>query len=65
MLIPSERHWRIAGMPGPVAGILTMTLGRAHAFQSRRASTIVPSVSSARCGPTSIETNPSLPAFSS
>jgi hypothetical protein len=59
MLMPSERHWRIAGTPSAVPGILTMTFARPQDFQSRRASAIVPCVSRARCGPTSIETKPS------
>ncbi len=65
MLIPSERHVRIAGTPSAVPGIFTMTFGRAHDFQSRRASSIVPGVSRASLGCTSIETKPSSPAVAS
>ena len=59
MLMPSARHCRIAGTPSAVPGILTMTFARPHAFQRRLASAMVPCVSRARCGPTSIETKPS------
>ncbi len=61
MLTPSAMQRRIAGTPAAVPGIFTMTFGRSHSVQRRRASRIDPSVSFARCGPTSIETNPSAP----
>ena len=48
MLIPSEITWRIAGTPGSVPGILTIRFGLPTAAHSRRASTIVASVSSPR-----------------
>ena len=65
MLIPSAMHRRIAGTPAAVPGIFTMTFRRSHSCQSRRASRMEPSVSFARCGPTSIETNPSDPFVAS
>ncbi len=51
----------MAGTPSTVPGILIMQLGRAMAPHSRRASAIVPWVSRASSGDTSIETKPSLP----
>ena len=45
MFMPSARHCRIAGSPCRVPGIFTITLGRSQDFQSRRTSSIVPSVS--------------------
>ncbi len=47
-LIPSPISWRMAGTPGCVPGTLIITLGRFTASQSRRASTMVASVSMAR-----------------
>ncbi len=58
-LTPRAVSARIAGMPSCVAGTLTITLSRSIALHSRSASAIVPSVSWARAGDTSIETNPS------
>ncbi len=65
MLIPSERHRRMAGSPSRVPGIFTMMFGRSIVPHSRRAASIVPSVSHARSGLTSTETNPSRPSLSS
>lgn len=65
MLTPSRVSCRIAGMPAGVAGTLIITLERASRAQNRRASAIVPAVSSARCGEISRLTNPSCPSVSS
>jgi hypothetical protein len=54
--MPSVSSARMAGTPAGVAGTLIITLGRPTAFQSRRASSIVPCVSFARSGATSSET---------
>ncbi len=48
MLMPSPMSWRIAGTPAFVPGTLIITLVAPDAFQSRRASAIVPSVFMAR-----------------
>ena len=60
-LIPLPIRSRIAGMPSGVAGTLIMTLGRSSVRNSRRAASIVPLVSCARCGLTSSEAKPSAP----
>ena len=49
----------MAGRPSLVAGILISTLGRSTAAHSAWAEAMVPSVSLARSGSTSIETRPS------
>ncbi len=64
-LMPRPISSRIAGMPSCVAGTFTITLSRAIDAHSRSASAIVPSVSWARSGDTSIETNPSRRSVSS
>ncbi len=51
----------IAGRPGLVAGILISTLGRSTIFHRSAAWAVVPSVSMASPGSTSIETRPSTP----
>ncbi len=61
MLIPSDRHWVMAGSPSAVAGILMNRLGRSTSHQSARASAMVLAVSLAIRGSTSMETRPSRP----
>ena len=61
-LIPAARQARIASRPSFVPGIFTITLGRLHSVQSRRASSIDPAVSWASFGPTSIEYSESFRA---
>ena len=48
MLIPSAISVRIAGAPASVPGTLTIRFGRSTHLHSRRASTTVSSVRSAR-----------------
>ena len=55
----------IAGRPAGVAGIFTSRFGRSTSACRRLASSIVASVSYARFGSTSSETQPSLPSPSS
>ena len=64
-LMPSARHWAIAGRLALVAGILMKRLGRSTSHQSWRASAMVRSVSCASRGSTSIETRPSDPPLAS
>ena len=61
MLRPSPIIVSMAGMPSGVAGIFTITVCRSRRSWSSRAWAIVPSVSAASCGDTSMETNPSAP----
>ncbi len=61
MLMPSDRHFWMAGRPAFVPGILIMMFGRFSAFHRRRASAAVPSVSCASLGETSRLTKPSAP----
>ena len=56
MFTPSPIICRMAGSPGGVAGILTMTLGRSARRKRSRAMAIVASVSSATRGETSMLT---------
>ncbi len=65
MFTPSPSIVRIAGRPSRVAGILTITLGRAARAKRSRAIAIVPCVSRASFGETSMLTNPSAPLVSS
>ena len=65
MLRPSAIIASMAGTPSGVAGIFTITLGRASRSWSSRAWVIVPSVSAASAGETSMETNPSAPPVAS
>ena len=65
MLRPSPISVSIAGTPASVAGTFTKRLGCAMVSCSCRASRTVPSVSCARAGETSKETNPSSPSLSS
>ncbi len=65
MLIPSARHWLIAGSPSTVAGILTNRFGRSTSHHSARASAMVFAVSCAIRGSTSIEIRPSTPSLAS
>src|SRR6478752_8920782 len=58
-LIPSAIAAVMAGSPSLVAGILISTFERSTADQRARAEAMVPSVSLARSGSTSIETRPS------
>ena len=60
-LIPSYNACSIAGTPSGVPGILIITFGRSTRFQNERTCSSVPSVSCARSGATSSETNPSRP----
>jgi len=60
-LIPSARVCVMAGRPSRVAGILMKMFGRSTSAHSSRAWLIVPSVSRARRGSTSIDTRPSTP----
>ncbi len=53
----------MAGRPSTVAGILMSALGRSTVAQSSAAWLIVPSVSCARRGSTSIDTRPSSPSL--
>ena len=55
----------MAGRPSPVAGILTSTFGRSTILLSSFAWAMVPSVSRARPGSTSIDTRPSTPPVAS
>ena len=64
-LMPSARAAVIAGRPSTVAGILMNRFGRSTVAQSRRAAAIVPSVSRASRGSTSIDTRPSEPSVAS
>ena len=48
MFSPSSSSWRMAGAPEAVPGTFTIRLGSATASHSRRASSMVGSVSSAR-----------------
>jgi hypothetical protein len=61
MGMPAAIDSSIAGRPSLVAGIFTNRFGRSTSFDSRFASAVVPSVSWARFGSTSSETQPSLP----
>ena len=61
MLRPSAIIRWMAGRPSGVAGIFTYRLGRAILSWRARAAPIVPSVSAARAGSTSIDTKPSTP----
>jgi hypothetical protein len=61
MLRPSLIIWRMAGTPAAVAGIFTITLGRAIVSCRCRAAITVASVSLAMSGATSTLTNPSPP----
>jgi len=65
MLMPSNRSSSIAGTPALVPGILINRFGRSTAAHSRLASTIDPSVSSARSGDTSRLRYPSAPRLAS
>ena len=65
MLRPSAIIASMAGTPSGVAGIFTITLGRARRPWSWRTWATVPSVSAASSGDTSIETNPSAPPAAS
>ena len=65
MLIPSARHWVIAGSPAGVAGILMNRFGRSTSHHRARASAMVFSVSPASRGSTSSETRPSTPSEAS
>jgi hypothetical protein len=56
---------RIAESPSEVAGIFTIRFGRSTRAHSRSASATEPSVSWARRGETSSETNPSAPSVAS
>ena len=60
-LIPSAISCSIAGIPSFVPGTFTITFGRSTRYHSRRASAIVPAVSNAWTGDTSMETKPSAP----
>jgi hypothetical protein len=64
-LMPSDRHWVMAGSPSTVAGILMNRFGRSTSHHSARASAMVASVSLASRGSTSRETRPSTPALAS
>ena len=55
MLSPSATHCSMAGVPSTVPGIFTITFGTSSFSQRRWASAIVPLVSWARVGVTSIE----------
>ena len=61
MFTPSPIICRIAGRPGRVAGILTITFGRVVRFQRSRAISTVRLVERATPGETSMLTKPSLP----
>ncbi len=61
MLTPRPIISRIAGRPGLVAGILTITLGRLQRSCSSWAMAIVRLVDLATAGDTSMETKPSAP----
>ena len=63
--IPAAIESSIAFSPGSVAGILMNTFGRSTILLSRRASSIVFSVSEAMFGSTSSDTQPSRPLPSS
>ena len=65
MLRPSAIIASMAGTPALVAGILTSRFGAPMRACRSRAAVMVASVSSARSGATSIETNPSAPSLSS
>ncbi len=65
MLRPSATMARTAGTPSAVAGIFTYRLGSSTSSWKWRAAVIVPSVSCARPGATSRDTNPSTPAEAS
>ena len=60
--MPSPIVLVIAGSPGSVAGILIKVLGRSTVFHRSAASAMVPSVSMASPGLTSMETRPSVPS---
>ncbi len=55
----------MAGMPSGVAGIFTNTLGRSMRVWRSLAALMVPAVSRANSGATSIDTNPSRPPLAS
>ena len=61
-LMPAASVAVIAGSPSRVAGILIITFGRASRSHNSCACAIVPSVSWARSGDTSTDTNPSAPS---
>ena len=61
MFRPSAIIASIAGTPSGVPGIFTIRFGRLMRSTHWRTSRIVPSVSCARSGETSTETNPSVP----
>ena len=65
MLRPSAIMAAIAGRPSLVAGIFTSRFGWLMRPCRSRADAIVPSVSWARAGETSIDTKPSPPSLSS
>ena len=64
-LMPAAMRRRTATAPSIVPGTLTITFGRFTVSHNRCASAIVPSVSCASCGATSIETKPSAPSNAS
>ena len=64
-LMPSARTAVIAGSPSRVAGILMKTFGRSTVDHRDFAEAIVPSVSLASRGSTSIDTRPSTPSVAS
>ena len=61
MLTPRPSISRIAGSPGLVAGIFTITLGRSQRSCRSWAMAMVFLVERATAGETSIETKPSAP----
>jgi hypothetical protein len=61
ILRPSLMSCRMAGMPSLVAGTFTITLGRLILLKKRRASAMLPAVSWANLGDTSMLTKPSWP----
>src|ERR671912_2338877 len=63
--MPEPMTWVMAGRPSTVAGILMSTLGRSTAAARVRASSMVPAVSCASRGSTSIDTLPSRPPVAS
>ncbi len=65
VLMPAARFASIAGTPSFVAGILMSTFLRPTSWNSLAACATVSSVSRARSGDTSRDTNPSAPPVAS